>query len=378
MTKEMKQQYTIWISGGLGLLFSFIATYQNRSDIYSFGLFEWFLFAIFSYFCVFNGTVKSVTFFLNIASIMITGIFFLGALTDGFNGDTYFSILGSFFFLVANVLTLIHINDHSRKLLFNTLFKKGDTGQLNNGKQETVQIRRNAKNNPQRRNVQGTQNVTDQKQQNANIRQASANTQEQEQADALRIVNQSINNSNTSVKQSSSARTFMYVVWVLQWIPIIAGYMLGSAETSSINDSLYYDSGTTSPISTIFMIGFAVVVIGQIITIVGVSTIPSSQGWNIAFLIFGLLSFWTIIGILQIIAAAMAISEHNKLEYNNVQSNLNNTILAQQQNSNINQQHNQSNEDVLERINNLERMFNNGTLTEEEFTKAKTKLLDKL
>lgn len=354
--------------------------YQHRSNIGSLGYPEWFIFVIISYFCVFDGAGEKVTFFLNSLSILLTGIVFLGIVSEGFNGETYFAILASFFFLVANVLTLIHINDHSRKRFFNTLFKKGDTGQLNNGKRETVQIRRNAKNNPQRRNVQGTQNVTDQKQQNANIRQASANTQEQEQADALRIVNQSINNTNanTSVKQSSSARTFMYVVWVLQWIPIITGYMLGYAETSSINDSLYYDSGTTSPISTIFMIGFAVVVIGQIITIVGVSTIPSSQGWNIAFLIFGLLSFWTIIGILQIIAAAMAISEHNKLEYNNVQSNLNNTILAQQQNSNINQQHNQSNEDVLERINNLEKMFNNGTLTEEEFTKAKTKLLDKL
>ncbi|CAI3393046.1 SHOCT domain-containing protein [Enterococcus cecorum] len=148
-----------------------------------------------------------------------------------------------------------------------------------------------------------------------------------------------------TIRTPSTARKVINVGWWLRWVGI--GFVF-----------IVWQSNAAFIISFIFAIF-------QIIAFIGKNKIPQSSGWSVYFMVIGLLT----IDPLYFIGGLLARSEINRIETNEmIQQLKSNTI------SNVVQPRN----DMTSEISKLKKLVDQGVLTEEEFSKAKERLIDKI
>ncbi|WP_265460325.1 SHOCT domain-containing protein [Enterococcus sp. HY326] len=163
-------------------------------------------------------------------------------------------------------------------------------------------------------------------------------------------------------KESSTARTLGYIAWGLQWIAFVGLIMVMNQLDNMTYFSRYeygFSTGETAfdgqyaALAFVILFTMGILILGQIINIIFIRKIGKSKPASIYFIIYGILCFISLAGILFIIAGYLGLKEYDK----------NSTITAT------------SSTDSFEKIENL---YKQGILDAEEYKEAKQKLIDKL
>lgn len=122
------------------------------------------------------------------------------------------------------------------------------------------------------------------------------------------------------------------------------------------------------------MLIFIIMIIGQIVTKIGIKKVADSKGWAVYFIVIGIFSIVSVIGILFLIGGIISLNEINNINNLSIitKTQSNNLNAAPVQNRNVKKNTNTLSEDLL----NLNKLKKENALTEEEYAEAKRKILD--
>lgn len=171
-----------------------------------------------------------------------------------------------------------------------------------------------------------------------------------------------------TIRTSSAARKVINVGWWLRWVVIGLGLIVYEiCAEFYIQDAYGWQSQQIrqSNANAFLTILFIIFVIPQIIASIGKNKIPQSSGWSVYFMVIGLLT----IDPLYFIGGLLARSEINRIETNEMIQQLKSSTI-----SNVVQPRN----DMTSEISKLKKLVDQGVLTEDEFSKAKERLIDKI